>query len=104
MWPTGSFSIRSPAVVVTSTTVEVSPGFSKAFTVIGTVDRTSASWVMVAKLGAEIVMWYGFSGRLVNWYWPPASVVVCRLNPLTGFSMVTLAPWTRAPVASVTVP
>jgi hypothetical protein len=47
--------------------VEVSPSFSETFTVIGTVERTSASCEMVPKLGAEMVRWYGFSGRLVNW-------------------------------------
>jgi hypothetical protein len=41
--------------------------FSVVVSVIGTAERTSASSDIELKLAAEMVRWYGLSGRLVNW-------------------------------------
>jgi hypothetical protein len=53
-------------VVVTLTTVEAVANCKVVVSVMGTDERTSASCEAGLKLAAEMVRWYGFSGRLVN--------------------------------------
>src|SRR5439155_1223685 len=49
-------------------------------------------------------MWYGFGGRLRKTNWPAESVVVLRLNPVTGLVSSTVTATITPPVGSFTVP
>src|SRR5436309_13939775 len=49
-------------------------------------------------------MWYGFGGRLRKTNWPAESVVVLRLNPVTGLVSSAVTATITPPVGSFTVP
>src|ERR1700730_14580196 len=70
----------------------------------GTVDRTSVSCEYDSKPSAFTTTWYGLNGTFAIRKLPSLPVVASRRNPLTGFTISTVALGTTPPDGSLTTP
>ena len=80
------------------------PIVSATCTFVGTVERTSTSWVNELKPVEVTTMWYGLNGIFVKRKLPSVPVVVSRWKPLTAYVISTVAPAMEEPDGSFTMP